>query len=124
MTTQTIGVGDPFPDATLTESTEFGDACPLPPTKMSVGEGVKGKRIVVFGVPGAYTTTCSARHMPGYVENYDKLKAAGVDEIWCVALNDGYVMASWGRTQMRLVVKPAASSIPRYSGIFMVSVSR
>jgi peroxiredoxin len=92
-----IKIGDRIPDATLTESTEFGDACPVSPQPVSVAEGTKGKRVVIFGLPGAYTPTCSAQHVPGYVNNVDTLKAKKVDEIWCVSLNDGFVMAAWGR---------------------------
>ncbi len=93
----TIKIGDRIPDATLYESTEFGDACPLPPAKVNVTAATKGKRVAIFAVPGAYTPTCSAKHLPGYVENLDALKAKGVDEVWCVAVNDGYVMAAWGK---------------------------
>jgi peroxiredoxin len=93
----TIKIGDRIPDATLYESTEFGDACPMPPAKVSVAEATKGKRIVIFAVPGAYTPTCSAQHLPGYVAKYDELKGKGVDEVWCVAVNDGFVMAAWGK---------------------------
>lgn len=94
-----IQIGDTLPDATLTESIEFGDACPLPPAKLSAAEMAKGKRIVVFGLPGAYTPTCSSKHVPGYLANLDALKAKGVDEVWCVAVNDGFVMAAWGKDQ-------------------------
>jgi peroxiredoxin len=94
-----IKIGDRIPDATLTESTEFGEACPIAPKTVSVAESVAGKRIVLFGLPGAYTPTCSAKHVPGYVQNLDALKAKKVDEVWCVALNDGYVMAAWGRDE-------------------------
>jgi peroxiredoxin len=94
-----IKVGDKIPDATLTESTEFGEACPVAPQKLSVAESVAGKRIVIFGLPGAFTPTCSAKHVPGYLEQRDALLAKGVDEIWCVSVNDGYVMAAWGRDQ-------------------------
>ncbi len=97
-----IQIGDPLPDATLTESLEFGDACPLPPQKHSAAELAKGKRIVVFGVPGAFTPTCSAKHVPGYLEHLDALKGKGVDEVWCVSVNDGYVMAEWGKHQKGL----------------------
>src|SRR5580692_10530253 len=95
----TIKIGDHVPDATLTESTEFGEACPVAPSKVSVAEAIKGKRIVIFGLPGAFTPTCSSKHVPGYLANLDKLKAKKVDEVWCVAVNDGYVMAAWGRDQ-------------------------
>jgi glutaredoxin/glutathione-dependent peroxiredoxin len=94
-----IKVGDRIPDATLSESTEFGDACPVSPASVSVTEATRGKRVVIFGLPGAYTPTCSAKHVPGYVEQLPQLKAKKVDEVWCVAQNDGYVMAAWGREQ-------------------------
>jgi peroxiredoxin len=94
-----IKVGDHIPDATLTESTEFGEACPVSPKQVSVAEATKGKRIVLFGLPGAYTPTCSAKHVPGYVEHLDALKAKKVDEVWCISVNDGFVMAAWGREQ-------------------------
>lgn len=93
----TITAGEKLPDATLYESTEFGEACPLNPRKVQVADAIKGKKIVIFGLPGAYTPTCSAKHVPGYVENLGALKAKGVDEVWCVAVNDGYVMAAWGK---------------------------
>jgi glutaredoxin/glutathione-dependent peroxiredoxin len=94
-----IKIGDRIPDATLSESTEFGEACPVSPASVSVAEATRGKRVVIFGLPGAYTPTCSAKHVPGYVEQLSQLKAKKVDEVWCVALNDGYVMAAWGREQ-------------------------
>ncbi len=94
-----IQIGERIPDATVTESVEFGEACPASPAKLSVAELVKGKRIVVFGLPGAFTPTCSSKHVPGYLANLDKLKAKKVDEVWCIAVNDGFVMAAWGRDQ-------------------------
>lgn len=94
-----IEPGARIPDATLSETTEFGEACPLSPKKVSVAEAAAGKRIVIFGLPGAYTPTCSAQHVPGYLQHYDALRAKGVDEIWCVSVNDGFVMAAWGRDQ-------------------------
>ena len=92
-----IKVGDNFPDATISESTTFGDACPAAPTTFSAAGAVDGKRIVIFGLPGAFTPTCSAKHVPGYVQQLDALKAKKVDEVWCIAVNDGFVMAAWGR---------------------------
>jgi glutaredoxin/glutathione-dependent peroxiredoxin len=92
-----IKIGDKLPDATLFESLEFGEACPVSPGPVRVSEAIAGKRIVIFGLPGAYTPTCSAQHLPGYVEKLGALKAKGVDEVWCVSVNDGYVMAAWGR---------------------------
>ena len=97
----TIKAGDRLPEGKLTEATEFDNAagCPLNPQDISVTDASKGKKIVIFGVPGAYTPTCSAKHVPGFVANHDKLKAKGVDEVWCVAVNDAFVMGAWGRGQ-------------------------
>ena len=95
----TIQIGDKIPEATLFESTEFGEACPIAPGKVSVTEATKGKKIVLLGLPGAYTPTCSAKHVPGYVARFDEIKAKGVHEVWCVSVNDGYVMAEWGRAE-------------------------
>ena len=93
----TIEIGTRIPDATLYESTTFGENCALSPEKVSVAEAAKGKKIVIFGLPGAYTPTCSVKHVPGYVEQLDALKGKGVNEVWCVAVNDGFVMAAWGK---------------------------
>ncbi|MFO0738377.1 MAG: peroxiredoxin [Labilithrix sp.] len=95
----TINVGDRLPDATLSESTQFGEFCPVSPEKVSVAEATKGKRIVMFGLPGAFTPTCSAQHVPGYLANLDAIKAKNVDEIWCLSVNDGFVMAAWGQSE-------------------------
>ena len=96
-----IRVGDRLPEGTLSESTDFDPAtgCPLKPQALSVGELAKGKKVVIFAVPGAFTPTCSAQHLPGYLEHFDQFKAKGIDEIWCLAVNDGFVMAAWGRDQ-------------------------
>jgi peroxiredoxin len=91
-----IQVGDRFPDATLSESLELGEACPVNPKPVNTTEATKGKKVVVFGLPGAYTPTCSARHVPGYLAHLDELRGKGVDEVWCVSVNDGYVMGAWG----------------------------
>jgi peroxiredoxin len=100
----TIKAGDRLPDGKLAESTEFDSAthCAMPPREVSVAEAAKGKRIAIFGLPGAYTPTCSAKHVPSYLSNRDQLMAKGVSEIWCVAVNDGFVMAHWGRDQKAL----------------------
>ena len=99
-----IKPGDRLPEGRLTEATEFDDTtgCPMNPRDLQVQDLAKGKKIAIFGLPGAYTPTCSAKHVPSYVANYDKLKAKGVDEIWCVAVNDAYVMAHWGQDQKAL----------------------
>jgi glutaredoxin/glutathione-dependent peroxiredoxin len=100
----TIKVGDRVPDGKLSESTEFDSAtqCAMAPKEVNVAEAVKGKKIAIFGLPGAYTPTCSAKHVPSYVSNRDQLMAKGVNEIWCVATNDAFVMAHWGRDQKAL----------------------
>ena len=99
-----IKPGDRLPEGRLTESTEFDSAthCAMAPKPVSVADAVKGKKIAIFGLPGAYTPTCSAKHVPSYLSNRDKLLAKGVNEIWCVAVNDGFVMAHWGRDQKAL----------------------
>jgi peroxiredoxin len=97
----TIKAGDRLPDGVLFESIGYNEEthCPMRPAQVKVADEVKGKRIVIFGLPGAFTPTCSGKHVPGYLANYDKLKAKKVDQIWCVAVNDGYVMAAWGIDQ-------------------------
>ena len=92
-----IKIGEALPDAALFESVEFGEACPVAPQKLSAAELARGKKIVAFGLPGAFTPTCSAKHVPGYVQQLEALKRKGVDEVWCLAVNDGFVMAAWGR---------------------------
>jgi peroxiredoxin len=95
-----IKVGDRLPEGTLTEFIEQETpGCTVGPNSFNVGELAKGKRIVIFGVPGAFTPTCSAKHVPSYLVNHDKLRAKKVDEVWCVAVNDAFVMGAWGRDQ-------------------------
>ncbi|WP_454723166.1 MULTISPECIES: redoxin family protein [Cupriavidus] len=95
-----IETGARVPDATLNEffDTEAG-GCSLGPNAFSVAELARGRKIVVFGLPGAFTPTCSAKHVPGYVAQAEALRAAGVDEVWCVSVNDAFVMGAWGREQ-------------------------
>jgi peroxiredoxin len=96
----TIQIGDRLPDATLSEFIETEtEGCSLGPNSFQVADLVKGKTIAIFGLPGAYTPTCSAQHLPGYIQLADQLKAKGVDEIWCVSVNDAFVMGAWGRDQ-------------------------
>ena len=96
----TVKVGDRVPEGTLTEFIENETAgCALGPNDFKVSELTKGKKILMFALPGAYTPTCSAKHVPSYLENHDAIKAKGVDEIWCVAVNDAFVMVAWGRDQ-------------------------
>jgi len=95
-----IKVGDPLPNVTLQEYSEVeGEGCSIGPNPVKVAEAAKGKTIALFALPGAFTPTCSAKHVPGYVEQADALKAAGVDEIWCVSVNDPFVMGAWARDQ-------------------------
>jgi len=96
----TIKIGDRLPEGTLEEFNETEQpGCPVGPAKINVAEVAKGKKIVIFGLPGAFTPTCSAKHVPGYVANYDALRKKGVDEIWCISVNDAFVMGAWGREQ-------------------------
>ncbi len=96
----TIKVGDRLPSGTLWEFIEEETpGCTVGPNAFQVENLTKGKRIAIFGLPGAFTPTCSAKHLPGYLQNADKLKAAKVDEIWCLSVNDAFVMGAWGREQ-------------------------
>ena len=96
----TIKIGDHLPEGTLSEFIELEtEGCALGPNVFQVADLVKGKKIVIFGLPGAFTPTCSAKHVPGYVQHADELKAKGVDEIWCISVNDAFVMGAWGRDQ-------------------------
>src|SRR5690349_15510623 len=97
----TIKVGDRLPEGKLMESTEFdsGTQCAMPPKEVHVADAVKGKKIAIFGLPGAFTPTCSAKHVPSYVANLDKLRAKGVNEVWCLAVNDAFVMHAWALDQ-------------------------
>ena len=95
-----IKVGEKLPDAIVFELIEDErEGCTIGPNSFDVREQTVGKRVVIFGLPGAFTPTCSARHVPGYVEQADALRAAGVDEIWCVSVNDAFVMGAWARDQ-------------------------
>jgi peroxiredoxin len=87
----TISVGDPIPDIPLAIATADG---PQPTTS---SEYFAGKRVALFGVPGAFTPTCSARHLPSYVDKAGELKAKGIDEIASISVNDAFVMAAWNK---------------------------
>jgi peroxiredoxin len=95
-----LKVGDQLPAGTLQEFIEVeGNGCSLGPNSFDVRKEAAGKTIAIFALPGAFTPTCSAKHVPGYVEMAGDLKAAGIDEVWCVSVNDAFVMGAWGREQ-------------------------
>ncbi len=95
-----IKVGDKLPAVTLMEYIDTPtEGCSLGPNPVPVEQAAAGKTIALFAVPGAFTPTCSAKHLPGYVEKAAEFKAAGVDEIWCLSVNDAFVMGAWAREQ-------------------------
>jgi len=89
----TIKVGDTIPSMKLMQGTSDG------PKEIATDDIFKGKKVVLFAVPGAFTPTCSAKHLPGFVQNVAALKAKGVDSVVCMAVNDAFVMAAWGKSQ-------------------------
>lgn len=88
----TIQTGDKLPDTKLVKVTESG------PEQVSAADYFKGRKVALFSVPGAFTPTCSAKHLPGFVNKADALKAKGIDEIACTAVNDAFVMGAWGKS--------------------------
>lgn len=95
-----IKIGDVLPSATLMEFVEMqGEACAAGPQSVDIREAAAGKTIALFAVPGAFTPTCSNQHLPGYLHHAAALREAGVDEIWCVAVNDPFVMGAWVTAQ-------------------------
>ncbi len=96
-----IKIGDSLPATTLMEYSEVeGEGCSIGPNPvLPVDKATAGKTIALFALPGAFTPTCSAKHVPGYLEKAAEFKAAGVDEIWCVSVNDAFVMGAWARDQ-------------------------
>ena len=98
-----LKIGDKLPAGTLQEFIEVeGEGCSFGPNSFDVEKATAGKKIVIFALPGAFTPTCSAQHVPGYVQHAAELKSAGVDEIWCLSVNDAFVMGAWGREQKTL----------------------
>jgi glutaredoxin/glutathione-dependent peroxiredoxin len=87
----TIKVGDTIPSMKLMTATPDG------PKEISTDEIFKGKKVVMFGVPGAFTPTCSVKHLPGFLENSDAIRAKGVDQIVCLAVNDAFVLGAWAK---------------------------
>ena len=95
-----IKSGDKLPEGAVKEFIEVETpGCPVGPKEWKLDELAKGKKIVLFGLPGAFTPTCSAKHVPGYLEHLSALKGKGVDEIWCLSVNDAFVMGAWSRDQ-------------------------
>jgi len=95
-----IKVGDTLPAIALMEYVEVeGNGCSVGPNPVDTAKASAGKTIALFAVPCAFTPTCSPKHVPGHVEQFADLKAAGVDEVWCVAVNDAFVMGAWAREQ-------------------------
>ena len=96
----TIKIGDKLPAGTLWEFIEQETpGCSVGPNSFKVEDLVRGKRIAIFGLPGAFTPTCSAKHLPGFVAKADEFKQRKVDEVWCISVNDAFVMGAWGREQ-------------------------
>jgi peroxiredoxin len=94
----TIKVGDKLPPGTLYEFIEDETpGCTIGPNAFKIEEMTKGKRIAIFGLPGAYTPTCSAKHLPGFIQAADKFRSKRIDEIWCISVNDAFVMGAWGK---------------------------
>jgi peroxiredoxin len=99
----TIKVGDTLPAGKLSEYVEVETAgCPIGPNEFNVADLTRGKKVAIFGLPGAFTPTCSAKHVPSYVANIDKLKAKGIDEVICMSVNDAFVMGAWAHDQKTL----------------------
>jgi peroxiredoxin len=95
-----LKVGDKLPAGSLNEFIEVeGKGCSLGPNTFDIEKATAGKKVAIFALPGAYTPTCSAQHVPGYVAQAAALHAAGIDEIWCLSVNDAFVMGAWGRDQ-------------------------
>ena len=112
-----LKVGDKLPAGKLYEFIEVeGNGCSLGPNSFEIDKLAAGKKIAVFALPGAFTPTCSAQHVPGYVAKAEELKAKGVDEIWCISVNDAFVMGAWGRDQKATgIVRMMADGNAAYS---------
>jgi glutaredoxin/glutathione-dependent peroxiredoxin len=95
-----LKVGDTLPAGKLQEFLDVErEGCSLGPNPVDIAQATAGKTVAIFALPGAYTPTCSAKHVPGYVAQADALRGAGVDEVWCLSVNDAFVMGAWGRDQ-------------------------
>src|SRR3546814_524840 len=109
-----INVGDKLPGSTFVKMTENG------PEQVHSDEFFKGRKVALFSVPGAFTPTCSAKHLPGFVEKADQLKAKGIDEIACTAVNDAFVMGAWGKDQNKVtMLADGNGTFPKAVGLEM-----
>jgi len=96
----TIKVGDRLPAGKLSEYVEVETAgCTIGPNEFNVEDLTRGRKVAIFGLPGAFTPTCSAKHVPSYLANLDRLKAKGIAEVICMSVNDAFVMGAWAREQ-------------------------
>jgi peroxiredoxin len=96
----TIKVGDKLPVGVLSEYVEVATAgCAVGPNEFKTDDLTRGKKVVIFGLPGAFTPTCSAKHVPSFLQNIDKLKAKGISDVICMSVNDAFVMGAWARDQ-------------------------
>jgi peroxiredoxin len=96
----TIKVGDRLPAGTLSEYVEVETAgCSIGPNEFKIEDLTRGRKVAIFGLPGAFTPTCSAKHVPSYLQSLDKLKAKGIADVLCMSVNDAFVMGAWGRDQ-------------------------
>jgi peroxiredoxin len=94
-----IEVGQRLPATTLYEYQEVeSEGCSIGPNALNSAEAAAGKTVLLFALPGAFTPTCSAQHLPGYIAQLDALRDKGVDEVWCVSVNDAFVMHAWGKS--------------------------
>ena len=106
----TISVGDRLPQTTFVKATENG------PEQVDSAEFFKGRKVALFSVPGAFTPTCSAKHLPGFIDKADELKAKGVDEIACTAVNDAFVMGAWSKANQADAVTMLADGNGQFAG--------
>ena len=121
-----LKVGDHLPAGKLQEFIEVeGEGCSLGPNTFDVATLTAGKKIAIFALPGAFTPTCSAKHVPGYVEKAAALRAAGVDEIWCLSVNDAFVMGAWGRDQHTAgIIRMMADGNAAFTGAVGLTLDR
>ena len=106
----TISVGDRLPQTTFVKATESG------PEQVDSAEFFKGRKVALFSVPGAFTPTCSAKHLPGFIDKADELKAKGIDEIACTAVNDAFVMGAWSKANQADAVTMLADGNGQFAG--------